>query len=155
MAWRNYQMSCRNIFSWNTSFDMPNCTDECKELAKELGMNPIGRHLKCCRCDRGDRKCIHERRNVGFFCNIDFNNGMECQNNEKMCGNSTRGMMEGEMEMEEPRGIQQGREDQNQREREEPDNDNQNKECDMNQGPESRSDGMEPRDGFGKTCYAV
>ena len=82
-------MECGDIIHWNTSSDMPMCTDECKESLVELGMDPIGKHLKCCTCDN-DRRCFAERRNVGLFCEVDFNNAKECQNNEKMC-NNTRG----------------------------------------------------------------
>jgi len=49
-------------------------------------MNPIGKHMKCCHCDRRDESCIYMRRNVGVFCDVDFNNINECHNDASICG---------------------------------------------------------------------
>ena len=84
-------MTCRNVFKWNTSsLALPMCTEECKNSLNELEADPIGRHLKCCRCNNDDKQCADERRNIGFFCDVDLNNAKECQNDRMMC-NNTRG----------------------------------------------------------------
>ena len=85
MAMDNYQKSCENIRNWNTSSAMPMCSEECKKSMNDLGMNPIARPMRCCRCDNGDKKCASERRNIGFFCGVDLNNAKDCQNDQRMC----------------------------------------------------------------------
>lgn len=149
MTWRNYQMSCGHLFRWNTSFAvLPNCTDKCKQSAEKLGMDRIGRQLKCCRCG-GDRKCNRERINVGLFCGINLNNAKECQNDRIICNSTTRDM--GGDEMKELRETQQDRGEQNERERED-----QNEECNReDQAPENTFHGKEQKYEFDKTCYAM
>ena len=131
MAWENYQMSCENIRRWNTSSALPMCTEECKKSLNVLGMDPIGRHLTCCRCDNDDRRCVYERRNIGFFCDVDFNNAKECQNDQRRCENGAR-----EEDMTEPRRPEPGQGGE-QRERER----NPNEECNMDESPESNQFG--------------
>ena len=137
MAWDNYEKSCENIRNWNTSSAMPMCSDECKKSMNDLGMNPIGRHLTCCRCDDDDRKCTYERRNIGFFCEVDLNNAKDCQNDRRMC-NNTRDEPPRVPSPDQNQIEREPREDQNQR--------NPNEECDMDERPES----TEQRDQFGK-----
>ena len=168
MAFRNYQMTCKNIAKWNTSLDMPMCTEKCKKALDKLTTDPIGKHMKCCRCNNGNKQCAHERRNVGFFCELDLNNAKECQNNRMMCrdGTNDRDMMDDENE--EPRDTRNQRERDeedeeprdttNQRERDEEenqnDNENRNAECERNQRTERSN--TNNRNQFGKmSCKLI
>ena len=126
------------------------CSDECKKSLDDLGLNPIGRHMTCCRCD-GDRKCADETKNIGLFCEVDLNNAKYCQNDQRMCNDTRdddrRGMM-GNNEGQNQRRENEGPSDQDQR--------NRNEECDMDERPESRSNKMQPRDQSGKIyCIAM
>ena len=145
-------MTCRNIVKWNTSLALPMCSEKCKNSLNELEANPIGRRLKCCRCNN-DHQCARERRNVGFFCDVDLNNAKQCQNDQMMC-NSTRDDGNDQRMIENEN--QDARDTRDQREREEQENrnegQNQNEECERNQGPEGN---MENRDQFGKMCCAI
>ena len=177
-------MMCKNIAKWNTSLDMPMCTEKCKKALDELITDPIGRHMKCCRCNNGNKQCARERRNVGFFCELDLNNAKECQNNRMMCrdGTNDRDMMDDENEEprdtrnqrerdeedEEPRDTRNQRERDeedeeprdtgNQRERDEEENqnddENRNAECERNQRAERSN--TNNRNQFGKmSCSTI
>lgn len=164
MAWNDYYMACRNIIKWNTSIALPVCTEACKRSINELVMNPIGRQLKCCRCDDDDSddddddddgvECTSEKKNIGLFCGVDFNNAKECQNDRRMCdnmrGNSTNrpGMREMDCSPEEERKQNQRGQGQGQ---ERPNQFNRNQECDRDQRPTNRDFDREQR---GKICCA-
>ena len=135
MAWDNYQKSCENIRNWNTSSAIPVCSDECKQSMNDLGMNPIGRRMTCCRCENGDRKCASERRNIGLFCEVDLNNPKDCQNDQRMCNNTRDDEQRPDQETE-------SREGGNQRESDS-EEDNQNR---GNIRPNPRDNDEDPRD---------